>query len=153
MANQRQIIVKQFGFTPLQTTLLGCVDGVVESMSRYLQVLFLWTFLLTDVVVQSSLSGLVSPLHRVDRLDVVMQPCWCSSRLCLDLSSSTHFHPRIKSASYFLIGLRVRFLRCTLMWGLSDSDYTAVFTFVPFVILLGWVGSIVSGHTKSKLKM
>ncbi|KAJ7286130.1 major facilitator superfamily domain-containing protein [Mycena rebaudengoi] len=26
---QRQLIVKQFGFNPLQTTLLGCVDGVV----------------------------------------------------------------------------------------------------------------------------
>jgi hypothetical protein len=31
LSNQRQLIVKQFGFTPLQTTLLGCVDGVVES--------------------------------------------------------------------------------------------------------------------------
>ena len=25
-------IVNQFGFTPIQTTLLGCVDGAVESM-------------------------------------------------------------------------------------------------------------------------
>ncbi|KAJ7632864.1 major facilitator superfamily domain-containing protein [Roridomyces roridus] len=30
---QRQIIVKQFGFTPIQTTLLGCVDGVVEILT------------------------------------------------------------------------------------------------------------------------
>jgi len=30
LTNQRQIIVSSFGFTPLQTTLLGCVDGVVE---------------------------------------------------------------------------------------------------------------------------
>ncbi|KAH9950247.1 MFS general substrate transporter [Amylocystis lapponica] len=30
LSNQRQIIVSEFGYTPLQTTLLGCVDGVVE---------------------------------------------------------------------------------------------------------------------------
>jgi len=27
------ILISQFGFTPIQTTLIGCVDGVVESMS------------------------------------------------------------------------------------------------------------------------
>jgi len=31
LTNQRQIIVKQFGFTNFQTTLLGSVDGLVES--------------------------------------------------------------------------------------------------------------------------
>jgi ACS family allantoate permease-like MFS transporter len=31
LSNQRQLIVRQFGFTPIQTTLIGCVDGVVES--------------------------------------------------------------------------------------------------------------------------
>ncbi|PFH54129.1 hypothetical protein AMATHDRAFT_38116 [Amanita thiersii Skay4041] len=30
LTNQRQIIVKDFGFNLIQTTLLGCVDGVVE---------------------------------------------------------------------------------------------------------------------------
>ncbi|KAF7311475.1 hypothetical protein MKEN_01049800 [Mycena kentingensis (nom. inval.)] len=30
---QRQIIVRMFGFTPLQTTLLGCVDGVVVVLT------------------------------------------------------------------------------------------------------------------------
>ncbi|KAI0807659.1 MFS general substrate transporter [Fomes fomentarius] len=30
LSNQRQLIVNGFGFTPLQTTLLGCVDGAVE---------------------------------------------------------------------------------------------------------------------------
>ncbi|KAI0665309.1 MFS general substrate transporter [Cubamyces menziesii] len=30
LSNQRQLIVAGFGFNPLQTTLLGCVDGVVE---------------------------------------------------------------------------------------------------------------------------
>jgi hypothetical protein len=33
LTNQRQIIVASFGFTYLQTTLLGCVDGVVEIVT------------------------------------------------------------------------------------------------------------------------
>ena len=32
LSNQRQLIVNEFGFTLRQTTLLGCVDGAVESM-------------------------------------------------------------------------------------------------------------------------
>jgi MFS transporter, ACS family, allantoate permease len=30
LTNQNQIIVSSFGFTALQTTLLGCVDGIVK---------------------------------------------------------------------------------------------------------------------------
>lgn len=33
LTNQRSIIVTSFGFTHLQTTLLGCVDGVVEIVT------------------------------------------------------------------------------------------------------------------------
>lgn len=33
LTNQRQIIVSSFGFTNLQTTLLGCVDGVIEIVT------------------------------------------------------------------------------------------------------------------------
>ncbi|KAM5541010.1 hypothetical protein V8D89_005321 [Ganoderma adspersum] len=35
LTNQKQIIVSSFGFTNLQTTLLGCVDGVVEITTIY----------------------------------------------------------------------------------------------------------------------
>ncbi|KAA1466621.1 MFS general substrate transporter [Dentipellis sp. KUC8613] len=35
LTNQRQIIVASFGFSPLQTTLLGCVDGVVEIVTIF----------------------------------------------------------------------------------------------------------------------
>jgi len=35
---QRQLIVAQFGFTPIQTTLLGCVDGVVEIVTIWVGV-------------------------------------------------------------------------------------------------------------------
>ncbi|KAG6327518.1 hypothetical protein ID866_11571 [Astraeus odoratus] len=33
LTNQRQLIVSQFGFSAIQTTLLGCVDGVVEILT------------------------------------------------------------------------------------------------------------------------
>ncbi|THV06909.1 MFS general substrate transporter [Dendrothele bispora CBS 962.96] len=33
LTNQRQIIVSSFGFTNLQTTLLGCVDGILEIVT------------------------------------------------------------------------------------------------------------------------
>ncbi|KAF7296994.1 MFS general substrate transporter [Mycena indigotica] len=35
LTNQRQIIVSSFGFTVLQTTLLGCVDGIVEIVTIF----------------------------------------------------------------------------------------------------------------------
>ncbi|KZT26575.1 MFS general substrate transporter [Neolentinus lepideus HHB14362 ss-1] len=38
LTNQRQLIVNQFGFSTIQTTLLGCVDGVVEIVTIYVGV-------------------------------------------------------------------------------------------------------------------
>jgi len=35
LSNQRQIIISLFGFTPIQTTLLGCVDGLVEIIAIF----------------------------------------------------------------------------------------------------------------------
>ncbi|TFY75242.1 hypothetical protein EWM64_g8770 [Hericium alpestre] len=35
LTNQRSLIVASFGFTPLQTTLLGCVDGAVEIITIF----------------------------------------------------------------------------------------------------------------------
>ena len=35
MTNQRQIIVSSFGFSNLQTTLLGCVDGLIEIVTIF----------------------------------------------------------------------------------------------------------------------
>ncbi|KAK0484054.1 major facilitator superfamily domain-containing protein [Armillaria novae-zelandiae] len=36
LTNQRQLIVSQFGFSVIQTTLIGCVDGVVEILTIWL---------------------------------------------------------------------------------------------------------------------
>ncbi|KAG1761711.1 MFS general substrate transporter [Suillus occidentalis] len=38
LTNQRQLIVAQFGFNDIQTTLLGCVDGGVEILTIWLGV-------------------------------------------------------------------------------------------------------------------
>ncbi|KAF9227795.1 MFS general substrate transporter [Gyrodon lividus] len=38
LTNQRQLIVAQFGFSDIQTTLLGCVDGVVEILTIFIGV-------------------------------------------------------------------------------------------------------------------
>jgi len=38
LLNQRTIIVTSFGWTPLQTTLLGCVDGVIEIVVIFVAV-------------------------------------------------------------------------------------------------------------------
>ncbi|THH10288.1 hypothetical protein EW145_g1445 [Phellinidium pouzarii] len=35
LTNQRQLIVNMFGFTTIQTTLLGCVDGVIVIIAIY----------------------------------------------------------------------------------------------------------------------
>ena len=38
LLNQRTIIVTSFGWSPLQTTLLGCVDGVIEIVAIFVGV-------------------------------------------------------------------------------------------------------------------
>ncbi|KAG2116583.1 major facilitator superfamily domain-containing protein [Suillus discolor] len=38
LTNQRQLIISQFGFNGIQTTLLGCVDGAVEILTIWLGV-------------------------------------------------------------------------------------------------------------------
>ncbi|KAF9792773.1 MFS general substrate transporter [Thelephora terrestris] len=38
LTNQRQIILNLFGFSLIQTTLLGCVDGVIDMLAVYLGV-------------------------------------------------------------------------------------------------------------------
>ena len=38
LTNQIQIIIVSFGFNPLQTTLLGCVSGVIEIVTIFIGV-------------------------------------------------------------------------------------------------------------------
>jgi len=107
LTNQRQIIVNQFGFTVLQTTLLGCVDGVVE-------ILVIW------------LGVNLAAQRKIGR-----------AYACVLM-----FIPAL------LGSILVSKLPGTHKVGLLFSYWISIFVFVPFVILLGWVSSIVSGHTK-----
>ncbi|KAF8969716.1 major facilitator superfamily domain-containing protein [Flammula alnicola] len=107
LTNQRQLIVSQFGFTPIQTTLLGCVDGVVEILTIWLGV---------TLAAQRAIGrGYAAVLMFI--------PALLGSILVNKLSS----HHKV---------------------GLLFSYWISIFVFTPFVILLGWVPSIVSGHTK-----
>lgn len=107
LTNQRQLIVNQFGFTPIQTTLLGCVDGVVEIFTIWLGV---------------------------------------------TLASTRLFGRAYAGALMFIPALLGAILVNTLpshnKVGLLFSYWITIFAFSPFAIFLGWVGSIVSGHTK-----
>ncbi|CAA7271463.1 unnamed protein product [Cyclocybe aegerita] len=107
LTNQRQLIINQFGFTPIQTTLLGSVDGVVEILTIWLGV---------------SLAA-IPALGRGYTAVMCFVPALLGSILVSTLPS----HNRI---------------------GLLFSYWIAIFVFVPFVILLGWMGTITSGHTK-----
>jgi MFS family permease len=107
LTNQRQIIVNQFGFTVIQTTLLGCVDGVVE-------ILVIW------------LGVNLAAQRQIGR-----------AYACVLM-----FIPAL------LGSILVSTLPATNKVGLLFSYWIGITVFVPFVILLGWISAIVSGHTK-----
>ncbi|TFK42325.1 major facilitator superfamily domain-containing protein [Crucibulum laeve] len=107
LSNQRQLIVSQFGFTPLQTTLIGCVDGVVE-------IIYIW------------LAVTIASHKKVGR----------------GYGAALMFVPAILGA------ILVNTLPSHNKVGLLFSYWVAIFGITPFVVFLGWVGSIVSGHTK-----
>ncbi|KAJ3819734.1 major facilitator superfamily domain-containing protein [Lentinula raphanica] len=90
LSNQRQLIVSQFGFSPIETALLGCIDGVMG-------IIFIWLGV--------SLAGVRGTL---------------------------------------LVNLIPSHLKA----GLLFAYWLAVFSIAPFVIFLGWVSGLVSGHTK-----
>ncbi|KIM48751.1 hypothetical protein M413DRAFT_437931 [Hebeloma cylindrosporum] len=107
LTNQRQIIINQFGFTPIQTTLLGCVDGVVEILTIWLG------------ITVTSWRG----IGRGYAAALMFVPALLGSILVSKLPS----HDKV---------------------GLLFSYWISIFVFTPFVILLGWITSIVAGHTK-----
>ncbi|KAF9014075.1 MFS general substrate transporter [Cyathus striatus] len=107
LSNQRQIIVSQFGFRPIHTTLLGCVDGLVE-------IIYIW--------------------------------------VGVHLASNKFIGRGYGGALMFVPGILGAILVNTIpshnKVGLLFCYWLSIFCIVPFVIFLGWVGSIVSGHTK-----
>ncbi|TFK30169.1 membrane transporter [Coprinopsis marcescibilis] len=107
LANQRQIIVNQFGFSTLNTTLLGCVDGLVE-------IIYIWV----GVKIAS-----IPAIGRGYGSILMFMPALLGSILVNALPSENRV-------------------------GLLFSYWVTIFFVVPFPIFLGWVGSVISGHTK-----
>ncbi|KAF9564419.1 MFS general substrate transporter [Agrocybe pediades] len=107
LTNQRQLIINQFGFTPIQTTLLGCVDGVVEILTIWLGVT-----LAARKFIGRGYAGVL-----------MFIPALLGSILVSTLPS----HKKV---------------------GLLFSYWVSIFVITPFVILLGWISSIIAGHTK-----
>jgi len=107
LTNQRQLIVNQFGFTLLHTTLLGCVDGAVEILTIWLGV---------TLASQRAIGRGYAAI-------LMFIPALLGAILVNTLPS----HNKV---------------------GLLFSYWISIFVFTPFAILLGWVGSIVAGHTK-----
>ncbi|KAF8912083.1 major facilitator superfamily domain-containing protein [Gymnopilus junonius] len=102
-----QIIVNEFGFSLIKTTLLGCVDGVVEILTIWLGVT-------------------LASQRYIGR----------------GYAAALMFIPALLGA------ILVQKLPSHNKVGLLFSYWISIFMFTPFVILLGWVGSITAGHTK-----
>lgn len=81
-------------------------------------------------------------------LVVDMQLSLCLSQRFLGLYWLIHCRHTTKLACYFHTGSQVSFFSNVVIKLLM---FPTVFVFTPFAILLGWVGSIVAGHTKRML--
>lgn len=124
LLNQRTIIVTSFGWTPLQTTLLGCVDGVIEIITIFVGVqvrethVRRYTFKLTVFKLAARIPN--SRAHIIS--------------LCLVPS---------------ILGcLLVTLLPWRNKIGLLCAMWTIDISFSGFVIILSWVTSTTAGHTK-----
>ncbi|KAF7440591.1 hypothetical protein PC9H_000937 [Pleurotus ostreatus] len=107
LTNQRQLIINQFGFTPIQTTLLGCVDGFMEIVTIF--------------------------------LGVTMASYWTGGR---GYTAALFYIPAI------LGEVLVNTLPSHNKVGLLFGYWVSIFAITPFPIFLGWMGSLVAGHTK-----
>ncbi|KAF8637407.1 hypothetical protein AX17_002902 [Amanita inopinata Kibby_2008] len=107
LTNQRQIIVKDFGFNLIQTTLLGCVDGAVEIV-----VIWVGVTLASFPKIGRAYAGVLMYIPAI---------------LGAILVNTLPFKNKI---------------------GLLFSYWLNIFGITPFVIVLGWIGSITAGHTK-----
>lgn len=87
------------------------------------------------------------PSLRFEALVVVMLQYSHLSLPSLVASSSLLCHLTIKLGCYSRIGSQVGIESCNTCIGWPQP---IVFSIVPFVLILGWAGSITAGHTKSK---
>ncbi|THH17122.1 hypothetical protein EW146_g3645 [Bondarzewia mesenterica] len=160
LSTQRQLIVNEFGFNTLQTTLIGCVDGVVESASfltfahsvRANHALILIFFSFREPAVIAVWVGVTLASSwkdfRAYAGTLVFVPCILGSILVNTLPS----HNKIGLLfSYWLSSPSFPMFAFLPFSGEALTCYCVtkiVFGIVPFAIMLGWVGSVTAGHTK-----
>jgi len=121
--NQRQIIVASFGFSPLQTTLLGCVDGVVTIITIYTGTLLAARFPNSRcyVVVAYTIPNIIAVfttnlLPWSNKIGLLFSQ-WAAG-------NSSFFCPVMNSTESFTVPA------------------------VHFVLSVAWLSSVTAGHTK-----
>jgi ACS family allantoate permease-like MFS transporter len=121
--NQRQIVVTTFGFTNLQTTLLGCVDGVVEIVT-------IWSGVEIVSRIPNS-RAYVAVLYTVPNLLGVFL---------------TNFLPWKNK-----VGLLFALWVTGEAFGLASLTFISTCTELgttKFVLSIAWLASVTAGHTK-----
>ena len=122
--------MKSFGFTTLQTTLLGCVDGVVESTSR--------------PETRSYTSANIDLIRIISAVVTI----WTAVTLVKRIPNSRAYI----GAVYFIPNVLGGILILTLPWsnkiGLLFSIWITGVGTSGFVLSLGWVTAVTAGHTK-----
>lgn len=132
------IIVNSFGFTILQTTLLGCVDGVITSKSK--------------PSVQDRANSLTSRNNVVRRSpSLEMEKRTKLRRIGLLHPQRPRLDPSHQQV-YVSFCKPVSDLAVALPWanqiGLLFSLWITEIGATGFVISLGWVTAVTAGHTK-----
>lgn len=126
LTNQGQIIVASFGFTYLQTTLLGCVDGVIEIIT-------IWT----GVHLAARLKGARAYVGAVYFIPNIVGVLLLNF---LPWSNRTGL-----LCAQWLTGM-------TIYLQDHSNDLTRVFKqgvgTTGFVLSLSWLSSVTAGHTK-----
>ncbi|KAI5124304.1 hypothetical protein M0805_008912 [Coniferiporia weirii] len=107
LTNQRQLIVNMFGFSTIQTTLLGCVDGVIVIIAIY-----------------------------------------GSSKLSSVLRDFRAYAVALWTIPGILGGILVATLPFDNKIGLLFSYWVALMANGCLPVLLGWINSVTSGHSK-----
>lgn len=136
LTNQRSLIVSSFGFSNLHTTLLGCVDGLIEILTIYTGVK-----LCARIPNSRAWVGMIYFLPNVLGVFLINFLPW-DNKVGLRKSS-------VLSTLVLHVAHVAKFLTDA---GLSPmtvfSQWLTGIGTTGFVLALSWVGATTSGHTK-----
>ena len=128
LTNQRQIIVASFGFTPFQTTLLGCVDGFIEIVT-------IWTgvTIVSRIPNSRAYVGFIYFFPNILGVFLINFLPW-SNKVGLLFGQWT-----TGSCCWSQTHTSTEILNLRLMIGVGTTG---------FVLSLSWLSSVTAGHTK-----